>query len=85
MRNAPPLEVILYSRTGCHLCSEAQETLTRLARRFPHRLRTIDIEADPELLARYLFTIPVVVVGDQEYAAPLDELSLARALSSASR
>jgi hypothetical protein len=51
-----------------------------LRNQYPHQLETVDITADPALLARYQDTIPVVAVGGREYAAPLDPATLARAL-----
>ena len=45
----PPLRAVLYSRQGCHLCDVAREQLEH------HGLavETVDIDADPELIARY--------------------------------
>ncbi len=58
--------VVLYGRTGCHLCDDARAGLLRLAARRPFRLREVDIEADPALLRRYLERIPVICVDGEE-------------------
>jgi glutaredoxin len=73
----------LYSKPGCHLCEQAEAELRRLARRYPHQLRTIDISQDPLLFEQYGERIPVVVVDGREYAAPLSAAVLERALRSA--
>jgi len=78
--------VTLYTRPGCPLCDEAASFLRRLAPRLGFDLQTVDIETDDTLLRRYMFEIPVVVVGEREvakapiYAAVLEE-ALAEALA----
>jgi hypothetical protein len=57
-----PTDVILYGRPGCHLCDDARLVLQRLQLEVPFRIVERDIEADPELLRRYLERIPVVSV-----------------------
>ena len=73
----------LYSKPECHLCEQAEADLRRLARRYPHQLQTVDITQDPTLFARYGERIPVLVVQDREYEAPLSATVLERALRSA--
>jgi len=78
--------VTLYTRPGCGLCREAEETLRRLAARHPrrrHTLRVIDISQDRELLARYHLIIPVVEIGETRLHAPLDAAALESALARA--
>jgi thiol-disulfide isomerase/thioredoxin len=75
--------VTLYTRPGCGLCREAEETLRRLAARYPHTLRAIDISQDRELLARYHLIIPVVDIGETRLHAPLDAAALESALARA--
>lgn len=69
--NAPVLEVILYTRPGCHLCEEVRDELQALAPTYPHRLQEVDITGDRELHARYHLTIPVVAAAGRELAAPI--------------
>ena len=75
--------VTLYTRPGCHLCDEAKGVILALgdsAGRF--ELREVNIEADPELHARFMERIPVVEV-DGELVAELhvDAPILRRALA----
>jgi hypothetical protein len=75
--------VILYTKTGCHLCDEVKEALVGLTAVYPHRLTEIDITQDPVIFAQYHLTIPVVQVGEAELQAPItyDQLSAALATS----
>jgi hypothetical protein len=73
-------EVTLYGKPGCHLCESAEASLAELAGRYPHRLHVRDITADPALFDRYALRIPVVVVGDAEFDAPLTPTVLEQAL-----
>ncbi len=73
--------VKLYSKPDCHLCEQAEALLARLRPRLPHQVEKLDIQSDPALFERYRYSIPVLVVGDREYAAPLDEALVARALA----
>jgi hypothetical protein len=78
-----PLVVKLYARSGCHLCEQAEADLGRLRGRYPHQVRVMDIDADVDLRARYDERIPVLVIGEREYAAPLWPESIERALAAA--
>jgi hypothetical protein len=66
-----PLELILYSRAGCHLCDEARTMLEGLlAQRRAAGLPTPvlvdhDITTDPEWEQAFFTTIPVVELGDR--------------------
>lgn len=74
---AAPFDVTLYRKAGCGLCDQAEVMLGRIGRKFPLTLRRIDIDADPELQARYFLEIPVVMVGGEVIArAPISELLL---------
>jgi hypothetical protein len=67
------ITVVLYGRPDCHLCDLAREGLADLRREgHPFRVREIDIEADQDLLRRYLERIPVVEVDGEV----VSELSL---------
>ena len=55
-------EVVLYGRDGCHLCNEARKGLSALGEERSISVREVDIEADEELLHRFLERIPVVEV-----------------------
>ena len=58
--------VTLYGRPGCHLCDDARAVLERVRASHPFRLVEVDIEADDDLLRRYLERIPVVALDGEE-------------------
>lgn len=67
------LETTLYTRKGCHLCDEAKDILLR------HGLvpREVDVDADPELQAKYNECVPVVsIAGKQRFRGRIDEVLL---------
>ncbi len=82
LRSVRRMHVTLFLKPGCHLCEDAVAELSRLQRRYPHQLETIDITNDPVLVERYGERIPVLRVGQREYAAPLMRPLLERALQS---
>ena len=65
----PPLELILYSRAGCHLCDEARTILEgllaqrRAAGLAAPDLVERDIATDPDWERAFFTTIPVVELG----------------------
>jgi hypothetical protein len=84
MNAGTPL-VQLYSKPGCHLCEQAQAELARLRRFYPHTLQLIDITTDVGLHERFGERIPVIVIADREFAAPISTSELEHALASAAR
>ncbi|HEX4148258.1 MAG TPA: glutaredoxin family protein [Pirellulales bacterium] len=69
---------ILYTRQGCHLCDVARGVLER------HGLapQAVDIDADPELQARFTNDVPVVVIdGVERFRGRVDEVLLRRLLA----
>jgi glutaredoxin len=58
--------VTLYGRPGCHLCDDARVQLTALRDELGFELVERDIEADDDLLRRYLERIPVVALDGEE-------------------
>jgi glutaredoxin len=58
-----PIHVDIYSRPGCHLCTEAKAILERVRRRHPFLLREINVETDPELERTYGMEIPVITIN----------------------
>jgi glutaredoxin len=55
------MELILYTRPGCHLCDDARDLLDSLRGSPPaFEVREVDIESEDRLLAAYLERIPVV-------------------------
>ncbi len=56
--------VRFYTRQGCGLCARAAELVAREARRA--EVRTIDVDAEDDLVRRYGVRVPVVTVDDVE-------------------
>lgn len=58
-------QITLYSRTGCHLCEDAEALLVRLAAELSvvAELTVIDLAQEPEYEEAYGFRIPVIEVS----------------------
>jgi len=77
-RSMPAPHVVLYTREGCHLCDDARQVLER------HGLTptSVDIDADPDLRARYNECLPVVMIdGRERFRGRINEVLLRRLLS----
>jgi glutaredoxin len=61
-------DITIYSRPGCHLCEEAKAQIAPLLKEFSARLTEIDIDADPDLRARYDYDVPVIFLGARKAA-----------------
>ena len=73
-----PHQVLLFTRPGCHLCEEAEALLLRYGLS-PHK---IDIDASPELRAKYDTCVPVVVIdGKERFRGIVNEILLKRLLN----
>lgn len=59
-KSAPPLELVLYTRAGCHLCDAMKAEIERAGLEELYRWREIDIDSDPALADRYGLSIPVL-------------------------
>jgi glutaredoxin len=76
------MQVLLYTRVGCHLCEDAKSLLLR------HGLQPqeIDIDQRPDLLQQYNECVPVVVIdGKVRFRGRVDERLLLRLLKVESR
>ena len=74
--------VTLHGRDGCHLCDDARVVLERVRAQEPFVLEEVDIEADDDLLRRYLERIPVICLdGTELYDFYVDEVDLLRRLA----
>ena len=58
--------VIIYSRPGCHLCDEAKAAIQNSGFSERFTLEEINIESDGELLRKYKYDIPVVMIDGVE-------------------
>ena len=56
------VQVIIYSKPGCHLCEEAKESIRAGECGEHFQLTEINIETDPELMAKYRYDIPVISI-----------------------
>lgn len=60
-----PLPLLtLYTRTGCHLCEQAQDHLARLE----FRVELRDVDARPEWRQAHGNDVPVLTLGDRVLA-----------------
>lgn len=60
------IELTLLSRSYCHLCHDMEVALLPLAEEFGAAVKVVDVDADPELEARYDELVPVLLHGDTE-------------------
>lgn len=76
------MQVTLYTRAGCHLCDDAKAILER----YGLRVESIDIDADPQLRAKYNECVPVVVIdGRERFRGRVDEVLLRRLLAAGAK
>jgi len=71
------MQVVLYTRAGCHLCDDALAVLQR------HGLspKLIDIDSEPGLRERYNECVPVVEIdGKERFRGRVNETLLSRLL-----
>jgi glutaredoxin len=74
--------VVLYGRSGCHLCEDAVAVVERVRARVPFALEQVNIESDDALMMRYLERIPVVMIDDREmFELFVDEQAFEAALT----
>jgi glutaredoxin len=59
--------VIIYSRPGCHLCDEAKEAIDRAGCGELYTLEVVNIESARDLLKKYQYDIPVVLINGTEH------------------
>lgn len=60
---ADPVEVVLYTAAGCHLCDAARRVVFRARDELGFELREVAIDGDERLEAEYREWIPVVEIG----------------------
>jgi hypothetical protein len=86
---APLPDLLLYRRSGCHLCEDARATLDllladRASRGLPApSVVERDIETDEDWHRRYALTIPVVVLGNRQLELATSPAKLRRLLEDA--
>jgi glutaredoxin len=60
------VEVLVYSKPGCHLCDDVKEQLRKLQSEHPFDLREVNILEDPDAFEQYKDEIPVVFVNGRK-------------------
>lgn len=56
--------LILYYREGCHLCEAFHDELRQFQQRYPLDYDRVDVDLQPQLIARYGLRVPVLADGD---------------------
>ncbi len=80
----PIPDVVLLTKSDCHLCAAARDAVERVASGLGLPWREMSIEGDAELRERYAEEIPVVLVdGIQRDFWKIDEARLTRVLQKA--
>jgi hypothetical protein len=62
-KRSEPLELVLYTRVGCHLCDVMKEEIVRARIGETCTLREVDIDSDPGLVAKYDRSVPVLEIA----------------------
>ena len=60
------MQLVLYVRRDCHLCTEMHRQLLRVGERAGFDVDLVDIDADPALAERYGHKVPVLVGAGEE-------------------
>ena len=63
---AEKARVILYTKAGCHLCDEMKREIQRAGCAELYELDEVNIQGNSDLLARYLYEIPVLLIDGVE-------------------
>ena len=85
-RQLTHLNVVLYTRHGCHLCEVAQGQLDEARRRYLFDLTVRDVDAEPELAERHGDCVPVVTVnGKVRFRGAVNPVLLERLLRAEAR
>lgn len=75
--NQGPVEVVLYTRAGCHLCDDAAHLLAQ----FGVTPRFVDIDEDDALKQQFDTCVPVVEIDGQiRFRGRIDPVLLRRLL-----
>jgi glutaredoxin len=77
------VNIVLYTKVGCHLCDDARALLDDLATDVEFDLREADILTDPVLYERYKYRIPVVEIDGVEILEGRFDLADLRAAAGA--
>ena len=76
-------QIQLLVREGCHLCQAARETVAEVTGRLHMEFSELDIDQDPQLLAKHHEEVPVLLIdGEVRDFWYIDAQRLERLLSS---
>jgi glutaredoxin len=84
----PPLDLTftVYTREGCGCCHKALRVLSEFQPRYGFRVETIDIDGQPDLVARYSTEVPVVALnGKVRFKGQINPTLLERLLAAETR
>ena len=85
-RSAQPLELVLYTRDGCHLCDDMKAEIARAGLPECCALREVDVDSDPALARRYGESVPVLeIAGRPAFKVRLSREDLRRKIERALR
>jgi len=65
------MKFTLYSRSYCHLCEDMLHALQAFGVPPPYTIDVVDVDANPELVARYDELVPVLMGQKSEGDAPV--------------
>jgi glutaredoxin len=60
---AEQLTFMVYTRSQCGCCDKALDLLRNYQRRYGFQIVEVDIDTDPELVAKYDTEVPVVMIN----------------------
>jgi glutaredoxin len=60
------IELVVYSRTGCHLCEDMEQQLAELKDELGFTLKVIDIQGNKDLEEKFGIKVPVLMAEEQE-------------------
>jgi glutaredoxin len=84
--HADDARVVVYSRTDCHLCEVAEQTVSEICAETGDTWLRVEIDGDPDLVARFTEQVPVTFVdGKQHDFWRVDEVRLRAVLSKRNR
>ena len=63
---ADKAQLVLYTKPGCHLCDEMKREIQQAGCADLYALDEVNIETDSDLLARYRYEIPVLLIDGVE-------------------
>jgi glutaredoxin len=90
IRRRPPrpthLQLVMYTRSGCHLCATAWIELLEAQKRHGFALSAIDVDSDPQLTARFGEEVPVITLnGKVRFRGGLNRALLIRLIRAEGR